>query len=317
MNLRTLNLIKDHVTGNNASYSIGCIGALAEFQSPGKRLAAPDGVIETCNSSGGLRLESKHAFSATAYETLSMDKDAWQCGVVLHGERRFAKMSGRSVLTELFPDETAIQEKDRAGVIFDLGLDIPHIDFCIRSTDAELIAYLRNHLGTHVIRESHPVLERIIDDSPHRIMFSAVGRIEVYQRIDRHISPIGCHTHLLPTLLAKRHTHTSNIPLPKDHLPVLTLHPENPLKDSEGQRRPFSKQAFDKFESILIEYGKPEYVQEKLRLRKAINGELDPNVFEMPTSRLGRLAIRIALRQLIHSPPLLVDPSPWIEKFGS
>ena len=310
-------LIEDHITSPTTGFSIGCLGAIAEFQDAEARVPSnsPNGMIEAQSARGGMRIDSTNAVSAVAYETLSAAADAWQCGVVLVADENVIRESGRTVLTELEPDVDAICEDDRNDILFDLGVGMPHLDFCIRTSDSRLINDLRNYAGTCVVDAGHPVIERIIDTSPHRVVASAIGRIEVYQPIDRHKTPTGPHTHLLPELLAKGRTHSANIPVPAGRLPVLTLHPENPLKDVEGQAKAFSKHAFEDFESILAEHGMPQYVDEKLRLRRAIGAGLDPLDYPKPASRLGRLAMRIALRQVQHVPSSDMDVTPWVQTF--
>ncbi len=114
-------------------------------------------------------------------------------------------------------------------------------------------------------------------------------------------------------MLSKRRTHSANIPVPEGTLPLLTVHPDNPLTDAEGQRKPFARRAFDAFENILNAHGVPHYVVEKRRLRAAVAGGLAPGNYRKPGTRLGRLAMRIAMRQLLHLPLQGADIGPWIE----
>lgn len=317
MDRELTNLIAVHLNTPASGFSIGCLGALAEFQDSDSRVApiSGNGAIEACSAHGAMRIDSNNAVSAVAYETLSATADAWQCGVVLVANETATRASGRSVLTELKPDADAIRDANRNDILFDLGVGMRHIDFCVRTSDPSLINDLRRYNGMRVVEAGHPIFERIIASSPHRVVMSAIGRIEVYQDIDRHQTPSGPHTHVLPDLLAKGRTHSTNIPVPSGTLPVLTLHPENPLRDLQGQRKPFSKHAYDHFESILAEHGLPKYVDEKLRLRRAIATGMDPVDYRKPASRIGRLAMRIALRQSLHLPPICADTGAWIRAF--
>lgn len=228
-------LVEDHLRSPASGFSIGCLGALAEFQDVDARVPSnrSNGLIEARSPRGGLRIDSANAVSAVAYETLSAAVDAWQCGVVLVANETTIRTSARSVLTELEPDINAMRDEHRNDVLFDLGVGMPHIDFCIRTSDSSLIKDLRCHVGTPVIEASHRALECIIESSPHRVVMSAIGRIEVYQPIDRHQTPNGPHTHLLPDLLAKRRTHSANIPVPSGHLPLLTCIPKIRLRTSK------------------------------------------------------------------------------------
>ena len=98
-------------------------------------------------------------------------------------------------------------------------------------------------------------------------------------------------------------------------LPLLTVHPDNPLTDAEGRRKPFARYAFDAFENIMSAHGVPHYVAEKRRLRAAVADGLTPGEYRKPGTRLGRLAMRIALRQLPHLPPQGADIGAWVKAF--
>ncbi len=317
MDTTTTKLIAGTLRDPHCGFSIGCLGALAEFQDAGAfaPAATGNGALAACSDRGAIRIKPAVAASAVAYEALSAAKDAWQCGIVLVTAPDARSGHAREVLTELPPDADAIRECDRQSLMFDLGVGMPNVDYCIRTDDADLIAFLRHHTGTPVTEDGHPVLERIVDASPHRVAVSAIGRIEVYQRIDRHKTPSGPHTHLLPDLLSKHRTHSTNIPVPKGTLPLLTVHPDNPLTDAEGQRKPFARRAFDAFENILNAHGVPYYVAEKRRLRAAVADGQAPGNYHKPDTRLGRLAMRIALRQLLHLPPQGADIDAWIKAF--
>lgn len=317
MDTATTQLIADELRDPCCGFSIGCLGALAEFQDPGAcaPAATGNGALAASSDRGAIRIESAVSASAVAYEALSSAKDAWQCGIVLVTAPDASSGRTREVLTELPPDADAIRECDRQSLLFDLGVGMPNVDYCIRTDDADLIGFLRHHAGTPVATDGHPVLERIVDASPHRVAVSAIGRIEVYQRIDRHKTPSGPHTHLLPDLLSKRRTHSANIPVPKGSLPLLTVHPDNPLTDAEGRRKPFARYAFDAFENIMSAHGVPHYVAEKRRLRAAVADGLAPGEYRKPGTRLGRLAMRIALRQLPHLPPQGADIGAWVKAF--
>jgi hypothetical protein len=316
MDTTTTEMLGGKLRDRRCGFSIGCLGALAEFQDPAAA-SVPDGGFMAVSDRGAIRVEHTAAASAIAYESLSGTADAWQCGIVFVTHANDGPGRARAVLTELTPDADAIRPCDRQSLLFDLGIGMPNVDYCVRTDDADLIAFLRRHAGMAVAQDGHRVLERIVDASPHRVALSALGRIEVYQRIDRHRTPHGPHTHLLPELLSKRRTHSANIPVPAGTLPLLTVHPDNPLTDAEGRRKPFARRAFDEFEALLTTHGTPEYVKEKRRLRQAVSAGRAPGDYRRPGTRLARLAMRIGLRQLLHAPPPGADVEPWIEAFGT
>ena len=314
MNHALAELIADHFAQPGAAFSIGCFGALAEYHDSTSPIVAGNGELSAVGARGAFRLVAHAGLAAFAYETLAAADDAWQCGIALVADTGHGGPA-RRVLSELGPDTGALRAGDRTALLFDLGIGAPNVDYCIRTADPALIAYLRGHCGERVIETGHSVLEQLIETSPARVALSAAGRIEVYQRIDRHATPRGPHTHLLPALLASGRTHAANIPLPAGHLPFATLHPPHPLHDAEGARASFDPGRFSRFETLLADHGLPGYAAEKARLRAAIAAGMTPSAYVPPRSRPGRLALRIALRQLLHAPPPTGDAGAWLAHF--
>ena len=52
------------------------------------------------------------------------------------------------MIIELGPDPQPLRDRDRTGVLFDLGMGTPTVDVCVRSGDPDLIADLRAASGT-------------------------------------------------------------------------------------------------------------------------------------------------------------------------
>ncbi|MGR8919219.1 MAG: DUF6925 family protein [Gammaproteobacteria bacterium] len=293
-------LLTSHLEDPSCAFSVGGFGALAEFQDPEARIEQRAGRVTAYSPRGALAAAASGVENVLAYETLSAREDAWQHGVAIYADAAAATGAQRACLTELGPDVAAVRERDREALLFDLGVGLPNADFCIRTRDAALIELLRRHLGASVVRAGHPVLEAMIDASPDRVVSSRFARIEVCQKIDRHQTPAGPHTHLLPDLLGKGRTHSARVPLPPGAMPLLTLHPENPLVDAEGHPRDFSRAAFDRFQRLLERCGDATYVAEKRRLAAALERAVPPDAYPRPASRIARLAHRVTLRQLTH-----------------
>ena len=300
-------LLLDSLADPGYGFSVGGMGAIAEFQDRQIEVTRSGTAVLASSPNGALAVRPRGSEAIIAYETLSAREDAWQHGVSIIAAAGDATMGRRNRLSELGPDGDAVASAHRVGLLFDLGAGMPHIDFCIRTEDPALVALLRRHLGERVVVNRHVVMEAIIDASPTRVVRSAIARIEVYQRIDRHKTPQGPHTHLLPDLAAGGRSHSANLPLPADMHPVLNLHPPNPLVDALGERRPFHHGAFDAFQALLKQFGDERYVDEKRRVLNAVSNGSDPESLAAPGSRAARLARRIALRQLSH---LLPDPAP-------
>ncbi|MGE0487271.1 MAG: hypothetical protein AB7Q81_24165 [Gammaproteobacteria bacterium] len=283
--------------------SVGGFGALAEFQDDDVAVTRTNTMLTATSPRGACRIATVAEVDALAFETLAARADAWQCGLCLVGERSRFGTAGRGVLHELGPDRAAIDVSARDTVLFDLGVNLPHVEFGVRTRDPALLRILRAHLGEPVTAASHPVFEAIVAAGPVRVMQSAVARIEIYQPIDRHRTPAGPHTHLLPDLLAARRTHSANVPLPRDCVPLLTLHPENPLRHDDGGVR-FEHMAWARFEDMLARWGDARYVHAKREaLARAVAHSPDAPL-PRATTRIGRLAQRVARRQVAHLVPL-------------
>lgn len=293
--------IADHFRRTSSAWSMGSFGAIAEFHhvagDPVPRLL--DGGIVT--DRGGLRLTDMGAIRPVAWETLSPRPHRWQQGVSLCVEAAQAAMAQRKVLTEIGPDPTPLRQQDRGAILFDMGLDQPQVDFCIRTADPDLIALLRAEAGKPVTAPDCRAMPAILAAHPHRVALTRIGRVEVFQKIGGPdtggVSPVGPHTHVLPQLLRARRTHSANTPIPEGLVPVAGLHPESPIMDSLGADRDFDRAAFDAFQHMLAAWGDPARHNLKAEIWYMLAAGDPPDRIDPPADRFGRVALRVALRQ--------------------
>ncbi len=292
-------ILREHLCDPSSSFSIGSFGAIAEFHRDiGEPLVLHDPErLTIATTRGALRIEPQDGVAPLAYETLSGRPERWQHGVVFCLPESRATSHRRLTLTELGPDRGAIRAEDRDSILFDMGLGARNVDFCIRAKDAALLALLRQYTGRSLLDPANRAMGAIVEVSPHRVAISRLGRAEVYQAIGKDKTPEGPHTHVLPRFLERDRTHSANIPVPRGALPCLSLHPAHPLFDGLGRDRSFDPVAFAKFQSLLERWGLPQYCAEKVRVLNAVGqGDL-PASYRGPETRLGRTALRIALRQ--------------------
>lgn len=215
------------------SWSVGESGALAEFHhnGPAKRralaLVAPDGVL----------VIQRLPCTAIACETASACTGQSEQRVALCLPDADARMPDRGTLTELGPDTAAAEPGDRAGMLFDLGLGLATVDFCVRTADSALLPSLRAAIGTRVL-DNQPLLALIATASPDRVVVSRLARIEVRGRIPAPgtQSPAGPHTHLLPRLLAASRARAPDPHIPSGLLPCLWVYPAQPVLLPQGMR---------------------------------------------------------------------------------
>lgn len=298
-------------------WSIGALGAIAEFHWQAGE-GPPDG-LTLATGRGAIRVVPPKGARPIAYERLSKHPGRWIQGAAICLPAAAAAMNGRGVLTEIGPDEDAIREGDRDAVLFDLGLGIAHVDACVRTDDSELMAQLRSSLGRSILEPESAAMAAILAHGPHRVFRSRLGRVEVYGPIPPPdgVTEEGPHTHLLPDLLASGRSHAAGTPVPRGHLPCLDLYPANPLVDKLGRPQVFKEASFAAFEALLAAWGDEGYVAEKARARAAVRGGMEPGVYDPPKDRLGRAALRIALRQLAHTDGESASLAAWCAAFDA
>lgn len=282
-------------------WSMGSFGAIAEFhRDAGEDTGIlRDGIVAT--SRGAIRLEAPERIHPVAFETLSPRVHRWGQSVALCLPEAEARRAARRVLTRLGADTRAIRPMHRKAVLYDMGLGLPQVDFCIRTEDPALIAQLDAAVGRSVLDPANPAMGAILRAHPHRVALTNIGRVEVFQKIGGPdtggVSPAGPHTHVLPRLIASGRTHSANQPIPAGLVPCGGLHPDSPVSDAIGADRPFDTTLFARFETLLEAWGPEGYLDTKRRVWRALEAGVAPEDFPAPASRQGRVALRNALRQ--------------------
>lgn len=284
---------------------MGSLGAVAEFyQDKGEFLevdalamfarATPRGAIR-------LHVETIGQSIPVAYETLSPRPQRWGHGLALCLPQKGSEMAGRKTLTELGPDEDAVRPGDRKAILFDVGLDLPQCDFCIRTWDPDLLTVLRANTGRSLFDPGNPVSAAITRAHPHRVALTRIGRVEVFQKIGGPdtggVSPLGPHTHLLPHLLKSRRTHSDNIPIPHDYVPLGYLHPANPVMDSMGRDLDFDIEAHAHFQGLFERFARRDLQTLRKAVLDGLARKVEPEHFLAQSDRFSRATVRITLRQ--------------------
>ncbi|MEM7067997.1 MAG: hypothetical protein AAF478_03860 [Pseudomonadota bacterium] len=324
-------LIDDHLANWQTGWSMGAFGALAEFHQDDGEDVLTIGQETACRatSRGAIQfdLEAVETLRPIAYETLSPRTHRWNQAVALCLPTAQSMSNQRAVLTELGPDEGAIVEADRQGILFDMGLSLLNCDFCIRTSNEELLQTLRENLGRSLFDQDNPAMEAILKHHPNRVSITKAGRVEVFQKIGGPDtggkSPIGPHTHVLPKLLKSGRTHTANTPIPEGWVPIAYLHPGNPVSGPLGEDRDFEPALYNQFQALVEAYGLPQSIDIKKQLKEALEGGASPAIFSEPEDRYTRTALRVGLRQHNHLAILNDDQqrisliSEWRDQFDS
>jgi len=301
----------------DCSFSIGAFGAVAEFfRRDDENVSTIDGVpLTVVTKRGALRVALREDILPLAYETVSSGENRWMHGIALCLSSDAGKTTARNSITELGRDVDAIRQCDRHDLLFDLGLGTINVEFCIRTGDRELISKLHRYTGESILDADNDVMRTIIAVSPHRVVSSGLGRVEVFQAIGKHKTPEGPHTHVLPKLLRSGRSHDAKIPIPRGYLPCLNIYPASPLFDTLGQPKTYDRERHLAFSALLDKWGSSEYVAQKQSVILSIKDDVEPAAFPAPVTRLQRSAVRIALRQLAYDNTLNDRVRRWRECF--
>jgi uncharacterized protein DUF6925 len=190
-------LIHASLAEGAGGWSMGVQGALAEFavlSGEQAEVRRSGRTVEALTSGGGIRL------------TITDDTVAYSTGT----DGRLTLTVPRSTLpapslrvTVEPADPGALRSEDGSAALVDLAVGHSAAAFCVRSADPDLIAALRSVEGCSWREALDRAGHQLVAASPHRVVTGPLGRIEVYNPIpkERHASPEGCHTHLLPRLL--------------------------------------------------------------------------------------------------------------------
>lgn len=295
-------VLRDGMSDPDAGWNMGSFGAIAEFHhvsgdpEPG---AAAD--LIQFSDRGAIRIDTLEHVRPVAYETLSPKSHRWTQAVSLCLPEHEAQMNRRKVLTELGVDHSAIRPQDRDAVLFDMGLDQPQVDFCVRTADPALLDVLRASEGQSLFDHGNPAMGAILSAHPHRVALTRLGRVEVYQMIGGPdtggVSPEGPHTHVLPKLLRANRTHSANTPIPDGWVPCCGFHPKSPVMGRLGEDKTFDAEAFDAFQTLLTAWGPEDYADQKRRVWTALQEGRGPEIWVEPSTRVGRAGLRNAIRQ--------------------
>lgn len=308
-------LVASQLATPSTGWSIGVLGALAEFDRD-EGEGAFDGAASVVTTRGAIAFTLHPETRAIAYEAPSAHPDSWLQGVALCLPRSACRMHARTTITEAGPDVDALRPEDRDAILFDLGLGIDCVDFYVRTGDRAQIDLLRNARG-RVFLDEPALYDEIVHLSPHRVFVSALGRVEIYQRIGAkgRATPQGPHTHLLPRLLRTSYAHSANLPVPRDWAVCATLYPAHPVRDREGSSKAFDGAQYAAFQTLLQSFGHADSVAVKHAVWSAVRDAVTPSAFPALHDRHARLARRVALRQMAHTDGASAHLALWRSEF--
>lgn len=306
LKLPVADLLQQFVADPETGWSMGAFGALGEFSRTIDEPVAINHSAETLQintDKGGLRLNLPEQLKLFAYEMPMGRHNSWLHGVALCVPAEQAIMHQRKTITELDLDHQALLPDHAQHTLFDMGLQCPQADFCIRSDNPSVINTVQRYLGENLLTTANSLLLQMPELNPHRVVVSKLGRLEVYQDIpfpEEH-TPDGPHTHVLPDLAKLRRTHNANIPIPTGLTPCATMHVAHPCQNTLGHEHAFNKCRHQQFQALLERFGDRELFQLKQTVESAVAKKLAPANLTMPLStRAVRAVVKVTLRQLSH-----------------
>ena len=248
------------------AWSIGEMGAIAEFHhlATGQPSLVSEEYLCAVNALGAIKIALPAQARMLAYETPSADSRLWNHGIAVCLPEALCLTTQRRTITELGKDLLAVDSSGQDEVLFDLGLGLRTVEFCLRTGDLQLLQSLRVHCGRRW-QDCPSLLEEIVKSSPTRVLTSPIGRIEVKSVIPEPygLSPEGPHTHLLPKLLKHGRVFDANIPIAVGWLPCLYWYPVHPATNGEGKSRAFDQTVHRQFQDLLERFGDQDYLSGK------------------------------------------------------
>ncbi len=210
------------------TWVIGVVGAVAEFATrPGESVdVETDGAcVEASTAGANLRFQIDKHVRALTFDTPDTPADRQR--VVLAVKRERGHLPLAAALADLGQDSAAIRPEDRDLRLYDLGLGRKEARFCVRCGPGAARDALTAATGTAPAEAMQRLAPILLQDSPPRVVESALGRIEVLTPIPLPggRSPAGPHTHLLPEHLATGRALPAGMDLPRVYRPGAIFYP--------------------------------------------------------------------------------------------
>ena len=218
--------VRSSLQHRKGTWVMGVVGAVAEFTIPGWaniRLECSDDTIIAFTKNGALKMLINDDVRPLNFDTTNkMAKPP----VVLAVKRKRGRLTLNEGITDLGEDQHALIP-EHGNKLFDLGLNRKEARFCVRVTESASEGILNGCIGQSFEKSLQKVALPLFDESPTRVVETALGRIEVQGKIPstNENSPSGPHTHLLPDHLSSKRALPVGMELPRAYLPGAIFYP--------------------------------------------------------------------------------------------
>lgn len=256
-------LVRRYLHSTESSWSNGISGAIAEFMyDAGESVSFGESAtaLHAATDRGAIAVNLAQQPACFAHEDITHCTGSWTQVLSLALPESLSRMPANHAITALGADTGAVRSRDRDKQLFDLGLGSELARFCVRTGDPDLAGELNSLCGKTLHARGQALLALLQQSSPHRIVVSALGRIEVYTPIPQKggHTESGPHTHLLPGLLGK-----DKAVLPPGYSAVMHVYPPHPLHDKYGVKKPFDPAQYHAFQDVLKKVGIEDYLKAK------------------------------------------------------
>lgn len=218
--------VQSTLEAGRGTWVMGVVGAVAEFTAAtdAKVHVRRDGDLITATTrNGALRMIIDDDVRALTFDTPSQSAPQ---RVVLAVKRERGRLPMAETVADLGADETALIRGEETR-LFDLGLGRKEARFCVRVGTGASRDALEQAAGVPFAQALAQIAKPLVEDSPPRVIETALGRIEVEGQIPppNATSPDGPHTHLLPDHLETGRALPVGMEMPRAYLPGAMFFP--------------------------------------------------------------------------------------------
>lgn len=258
------NLLNRLLDDSRTSFSVGCLGAIAEYHweadEPSRRVEP----LGRANAHGHVLVDGLERFADHVRGVAWLDGAGhdlpWRQSFELVLPEELARGSGRDRITRV--------REDGEGVWFDMGIGASNVEAYVVAQGDELIDTLDRAAGTRFVEDGNPGYAAVKRFSPPRVFKSCLAEVRVDQRIPSReraeTAPHGPHTHVLRGLLAGGARAAASAPArPAGTVPVLAVHVPHPMADEMGRLHDFDADDHAAFDKLLDAFAPRAWLAER------------------------------------------------------
>lgn len=207
------------------TWVFGVVGAVGEFTaapSENTYFQFEGETILAHTKNGAMRMKINDNVRALTFGL----PDSMASSPILLAVKKFESIPIADVITDLGEDTTPLLSSDEMRM-FDLGLGRKEARFCVRVASGSAKESLKKTTGLNFTEALPLIAGALMQESPTRVIDTAIGRIEVQGKIPppEASSPNGPHTHLLPNELETGRSLPVGMDIPCAYIPGAIFYP--------------------------------------------------------------------------------------------